>query len=109
MAIATDTQVQQYVNDRIRPHSEAIRNLYLKLKDDKAVIADVYSAVTQQSPTWSDTRTDGPPHLLTPSDVLAYNTFITAFIAMIEGVGDPTAAAAQYPVIQNACVQSPGS
>lgn len=63
---ATDVQVQNYSDSRVRPRAEEIRALYLACKDDKAAIDDVYTALTEQSPTWSDNRTDGPPHLLTP-------------------------------------------
>lgn len=96
--IATDAQVQKYVNERVRVRSEAIRNLYLACKDDKATIDDVFSAVSAATPTWSDNRTDGPPHLLVPNDVLSFNTFITNFIAFVEANG-------QYPVIQKSCVR----
>lgn len=99
MAIATDAQVQNFVNTRVRPRCELIRQLVLSLQDDKANISDVYSACAQQSPTWVDNRTDGPPHLLTTSDVLAYNTYITDLITALTGD-------AQYPVILNACVRS---
>ena len=105
---ATNAQVQQYVNERVRPRSEQIRNLYLSCKDDKATIDDVYANLTN-NPTWTDTRSDAPPHLLTPSDVLAWNTFLTQFIALVEGtfpdVATANSAAAQYPIIQNSCVR----
>lgn len=107
MAIATDAQVQNYVNQRVRVRAEQIRALYLACKDDKAAIDDIYAALTQATPTWTDDRPDGPPHLLTPSDVLAWNTFVSGFIALVEGgqAEDMTAAAAQYPVVLDACVR----
>lgn len=105
---ASNAQVQQYVNDRVRPRCEQIRNLYLSIKDDKAVIDDVYANVSATSTTWTDSRTDAPPHLLTPSDVLAYNTFLDAFISFVEGGTTTTMddGSAQWPVIQDACVRS---
>jgi len=105
---ASNAQVQQYVNERVRPRAEQIRALYLAIKDDKAVIDDVYANLVD-NPTWTDVRSDAPPHLLTPSDVLAYNTFIERMIAFIEGTltdGNKNEGAAQYPVIQDACIHS---
>lgn len=104
---ATDQQVQNFVDQRIRPRAEQIRALYLACKDDKAHIDDIYAALTQPTPTWTDNRTDGPPHLLTPSDVLAINTFLTGLIALVESgnSGDMTAAGAQYPVVLKATVR----
>ncbi len=106
---ATDQQVQNYVDQRVRPRCEQIRSLYLAVKDDKAHIDDVYAALTAGSPTWTDQRTDFPPHLLTPSDVLAWNSFITQVISLIEGtfvdVGTANSAAGQYPIILKATVR----
>lgn len=103
MANATDLQVQQYVNERVRTSAEQLRALYYALKDHKAVLDDVYAALTQEAPTWSDDRPDGPPHLLAPSDVLAWNTFVSNLLAAIEGD-------AQWPVVLKACVRAlPGA
>jgi hypothetical protein len=98
MAEATDAQVQQYVNERIRVRAEQCRALLNALLDDKAAIDDVYAACAAESPTWTDQRTDGPPHLLAPSDVLAYNAFITALIPNIRDAAD-------YPAVAKACVR----
>lgn len=95
MTNATDVQVQAFVNNRVRQHSQAIIALYVALQDDLACIGDIYAAVNQQTPTWVDNRTDGPPHLLTPSDVLAYNTFITDLVAAMSGDG-------QWPIVRKA-------
>ena len=100
MAAATDQQVQTYVDTRVRVRAEQIRALYLSCKDDKGLIDDVYTALTEPTPTWTDRRTDGPPHLLTPADVLAWNAFVTAWIALIEG-----AEAGDYAAVLKACVQ----
>lgn len=101
MALATDAQVQQFANERVRVRAEQIRALYLACKDDKAAIDDVYAALTQANPTWADERTDAPPHLLTGDDVLAWNAFITAFVALVEGSAD-------YPRVLAACVRPVG-
>ncbi len=95
---ATDQQVQQYVNERIRVRAEQCRALLNAMLDDKAAIDDVYAACAAQSPTWTDSRTDGPPHLLGPNDVLAYNSFITALIPNIRDAGD-------YASVARACVR----
>lgn len=98
---ATDQQVQQFVNERIRPHCELIRNLKILLDDDIASIDDVYANLTAQNPTWTDTRSDAPPNLLTPNDVLAINSLINA-------VRDEIRDNANYGICVQACVRSPG-
>ena len=99
MANATDQQVQAFVDQRVRPRCEQSRNLATLMLEDIAGIDDIYNALNQQSPTWSDNRTDGPPHLALPSDVLAFNTFLHDVSAFITGH-------AQYPVVQKLCVQN---
>lgn len=98
MAAATNAQVQAFVNDRIRPRCEQIRALYNAVLDDIATIGDVYSNLTS-SPTWTDNRTDGPPSLLAPSDILAVNTFLNNIKTAI-------ASDAQLPIVRKACVRS---
>lgn len=98
MPNATDAQVQRYVNDRIRVRAELLRSLVLAYDDDLASIDDVYSALTQLNPTWADSRADGPPHLLTGSDVLAINSFM-------HDIRDAIKNNAQYAVVLKACVQ----
>lgn len=101
MANATNQQVQQYVNERLRPRAEQLRALIAAMQDDKALIDDVYAACAAQSPTWTDNRTDGPPHLLAPADVLAYNSYITAAITNLKDAAD-------YPAVAKACVHAVG-
>lgn len=95
---ASNAQVQTFVNDRVRPWSERARALYLQAKDHKAAIDDVYANLTD-SPDWTDTHNGNPPHLLTPSDVLAWNAFVSAFIDFVEGD-------ANYAKVLQACVRS---
>ena len=95
---ATDAQVQQYVNERVRVRAEQVRTLLNALVDDKAAIDDVYANVSDSESTWTDQRTDAPPYLLTRNDVLAYNTFITALIPHIRDAAD-------YPAVLKACVR----
>jgi hypothetical protein len=109
MAIATDEQVQQYVNTRVRPRSEQIRALYNACKDDKAAGGDIYEALIQPNPTWEDEHDGNPPHYLTPNDVLAWNTFISGLITFVEGkfptVEDANYPSGQYPIVEDACVR----
>lgn len=108
--MATDQQVQTFVNERIRPMAELFRALVLRAADDKSAIADVYEAcLPQNNPTWEDSRTDGPPHLLTPNDVLVYNSVITLLAKFVDGSGtsdDVDEFAAVWPIFQQACVRS---
>jgi hypothetical protein len=99
---ATDQQVQQFSDQRIRPHCELIRNIAVLFDDDIASIDDIYNALNVGSPTWTDGRTDGPPHLLSPSDVLAINTFL-------HDIRDAIKNHAQYPIVLKACVRPVGA
>lgn len=111
MPIATDQQVQQYVDQRLRVRAEECRALVNSLRDDKAAIDDVYSACTQQNPTWDDSRADGPPKLLTVQDVLAYNAVITLLLKCIDGTAtlqDVSDLNANWPAFQAACVRPVG-
>jgi hypothetical protein len=94
---ATNEQVQQFVNEVIRPICEDIRNLRAKMSDARARIDDVYANLSS-SPTWTDTRPDAPAHLMTPSDVLGVNAFMADTLAAIDAHG-------QYPVVVDACVR----
>ncbi len=100
MPAATDAQVQGYVDSRIRPMAYAARALKIALDDHIAAIDDVYAALAAQNPTWEDDRPDAPPHFLTPSDVLAINTFMN-------NIRDAIRDNAQYAVVLKACVQPP--
>ncbi len=108
MAIATDQQVQRFADDRVRARCRQIRSLYLACKSDKQAFDDIYAALTQQNPTWTDSNTFSPPHLLTGNDVLAWNTFITGIIALMEhGLSsDMTAAQDQVSKVLAACIDA---
>lgn len=111
MAIATDAQVQTFVDQRLRPRCEAWRNLLAAIQDDQNAIGDVYAAVTQPTPTWSDNRTDGPPHLLTPSDVAALNTCEAILVKVNSGTATTTDVQnffGQLPILLKACVRPVG-
>lgn len=109
MANASDGQVQQYVNEHVRPRCEQLRDLGTLINYDKSLIDDIYAALTQATPTWADNRTDFPPHLLNKDDVLAWNSFITGFQKFRDGtfanVTEANSFAAQWSIILKACVR----
>lgn len=84
---ATDAQVQQYANERIRVRAEQFRALINSCRDDLAAITDVYARANGGDP-WADARTDGPPKLLESTDVLVFNAFITQFLNCIDNTPD---------------------
>lgn len=98
---ASDQQIQQFVNERVRPHAEQTRALVINFDDDISAVDDVYTALSDK-PTWSDSRQDGPPHLLNAQDILAINAFwqdVRTFIKQHPG----------YPIVLKACVRTVGS
>jgi hypothetical protein len=97
---ATNTQVQHWSDERTRVRAEQIRALFNALTDDLAAIEDVYQNLTD-SPDWADTRTDGPPNLLGPNDLLAIHGFIFDIKAAMAGH-------ASLPVVMQACVRPVG-
>ena len=111
---ATDQQVQNYCDQRIRVRAEQARALVLSVRDDKAAIDDAYARAASNS-AWADARTDGPPHLLqcgnsvSPDDILNYNAFISALVAILDGTGNDANNAATvrstWAVFQRACVR----
>lgn len=111
MPVATEQQVQQYVNERLRVRAEQARAFVNALRDDKAAIDDVYAHCVQPSPTWDDDRPDGPPRLLTVQDVLVFNSVITLLLKCIDGTAtlqDVDDLNANWPVFQSACVRPVG-
>lgn len=117
MAEATNAQMQQFANERVRRRAEQFRALRAACLDDIAAIDDIYARAVGAD-RWNDSRTDGPPHLLqsgnsaNPDDMLNFNSFIQAFEKFMAGtfanVGEANAAAAQWAVLQDACVQPIG-
>lgn len=97
MTIATDAQVQAFVDSRLRPRCEALRNLIAQMNDDIAAIGDVYSNLTQQSPTWTDPRTD-VPNQLTAANVLSINSALHVCVNAVTGDSS-------WPVVESACVR----
>lgn len=118
MPEATDLQMQNYMNQRVRVHAESFRSIYLAVKDDKAAMQDEYDRAIGTN-RWNDANDGGPPHLLqsgnsaSPDDLLNFNQFITAFITIIDGTGESDAVKAGYvndmrnawAVFQRACAR----
>lgn len=116
MPEATDQQMQQYCDQRIRVRAEQSRSLVNALRDDKLAIEDPYSRAVGTG-NWDDNRTDGPPRLLDETAITTYNAIISNLIAVIDGTlvqpGDDLAAveaklnqiSANWPVFQAACVR----
>ena len=123
MAEATNIQMQQFANERVRPFAEQFRAVLIAARDHKSALDDIYARATANPPTqgqWLDARTDGPPHLLksgysaedvpsNPDDMLQFNGFCSALIDIIDGVGtDANNAAtlrANWAVLVDACVR----
>lgn len=120
MPIATDAQMQQFANERIRTFAESFRAVLIAARDHKSAIDDVFARAVQNPGTrWNDNRTDGPPHLLQsgfdnttaadPDDMLNFNACVSALIDIIDGVGtDATNAAmlrSTWAVLVDACVR----
>jgi hypothetical protein len=118
MAEANDVQMQQYADERIRRRAESFRNLRASCADDRGAIDDIYARAVGND-RWEDGREDGPPHLLqsgnaaNPDDMKNYNTFAALFEKFMSGtfatVEEANGAAANWAVLQDACVRPLGS
>ena len=109
MAAATNLQVQNYSDQKVRPLCEQFVQFVSNLQLALAQMTDI-NANLMSSPTWTDTRTDGPPHLAQPSDLLTIAAAAAAFGRVLSGVGtaaDSVAIATAMPVIQSLCVNGP--
>ncbi len=117
MAEANDAQMQQYANERVRTYAEKRRDIFILAADHRNAIDDVYARAVG-SDRWEDSRTDGPPHLLqsgngaSPDDMLNFNSalaleekFRTGTFATVE---EANGFAANWAVLQDACVRVPG-
>lgn len=102
MADATNIQIQNWCNSRLRPHAALARSLVLAFLDDIASIAQVYAALT-------DTQNPNPPFVdsatttvysLQASDILAFNAFMNDISTAMKNH-------ASYPIVLAACVNPP--
>lgn len=110
---ATNAQVQNWSDQRVRPFCEELRKLLLMAEDMNASIGEVYENLTN-SPTWTDGRQDAPPDLLAPSDLLAINTICVRLAQVLRGQGLADDAAkgdavddisGQLSIVLKACVR----
>lgn len=92
---ATDQQMQQFANERIRVRAEQFRSLINSCRDDKAAMDAVYDRAANGA-AWTDGRNDGPPKLLVSQDILVFNAFISEFLSVIDGEGNDDAAKAGH-------------
>ena len=103
---ATNEQIQTYAT-RFRRRAEQIRALLIAMEDDKLGFDDVYQTLVEAKHDWSDQRTDGPPHLATPEDLLAFNTVETFLIEFFRGnlsTANIKEVFNQMPVVRRLCV-----
>lgn len=104
MAVADNNQIQHCSDEQVRPLSQAARALVLGLDHFRNAGDDIYHGLDGDNggvgATWTDNRTDGPPHLLVPTDILAFNSFAEDVRAYIKNHG-------QYPIILKACSHAP--
>lgn len=98
MAIATDQQVQQMADARFRVLAERVRDLQEDIDDFIAVLGDVYENLTQETPTFEDSRTDVPVQA-TPANLLATN-------ALIQDVNTAIKNNANYGTARSLCVRA---
>lgn len=101
MAAATNTQVQRWSDERTRVRAEQARTLVHALEGDTGDVFESVFLNLNGSPDWEDDRTDGPPNLMTPGDLLAVNSFCADVLAYIKAHGS-------YPNILKACVRPVG-
>lgn len=107
MAQATDQQMQQFADQRIRVRAEQGRTLIAAMRDDKASLDSVYDRAANGA-AWNDARLDGPPKLLGSQDALVYNSIATLLLKCIDGTAtsqDITDLSANWVVFQSACVR----
>src|SRR5262245_36521925 len=112
MAMATDRQMQDFFDLRIRVRAEAFRDVQLGVNDDLANIGDIYARAIS-STQFADGRLDGPPHLAAagdaanPNDVTEYNAFATLFQKFLAGtftsLAEANSAPAKYGTFQRMC------
>lgn len=99
MPITEEQQCQQWSDEVTRPLCEATRSLLAAYDDWHNRFGDLY-AYLNGTPTWEDNRTDGPPHAVLASDLLAINTFVENMRTAISGD-------AQLPIVLKVCARTP--
>ncbi len=93
----SNLQIQQFSDEQVRTFCESVKASYDKAKHARDTIDDIYQHLAGD-PSWSDARTDGPPHMASGNDILAMNTFMADFISFAEGN-------AQWPIVKKLTVR----
>jgi len=106
---ATNEQVQQFVNDRVRAWCEKARALLLLADDHRAAMDDVYVNLSG-SPDWIDAHDGHPPHLRLPPTCWRSNTAMERYRS--SATARPWRRtwadfAAQWPIVLKLCVHAP--
>lgn len=102
----SDTQIQNSFDQDVRPACNSFVALMQKAAQFSASNGDLYAAISGSS--WTDQRSDGPPHLAAKTDWYAFNTFVVAFQALIAGTATAQQIsdfAAQWPIIKQLCTR----
>lgn len=79
---ATNQQVQDFIDSRVRQSCSDILLWILRRQNDAANLDDVYANLSS-SPTWTDARTAGVAHSAVPQDFFAWNTFIQGLLKVV--------------------------
>ena len=96
----SNQQIQTYVDNRVRPSATDIVTWVLRRQSDMANISDIYANLTN-SPTWADENKANAIHTAQPSDVLAWNTFVSQLLDIITGSAtDANATLAKVQALQ---------
>jgi len=105
MPEATDQQMQEFADARIRPFAEQFGLLLINARQHKAAIDDEYARAVGSN-RWDDNR-ETPPHKLqagdsaNPDDFTNFNSLITALLTVVDGT-DTGADAANAATIRSA-------
>jgi len=104
---ATNAQVQSSMDQDVRPICNELIKLTNRVAMFTAGAADIYSYLSGEN-SYADNRTDGPPHLATNSDWLAFNALAVVWPKIVAGTattGDVATFAAQWPIVQKLCTR----
>lgn len=103
----TNTQIQTFLDQRVRTSSAAIVLWVLQRQSDVANIDEIYANLAG-SPDWVDSNGSASVHSAAPSDVLAWNTFVSKLVSIITGaatnaattLADVQSLQGQWPIIK---------
>ena len=107
MAEATLQQIQNESDQAVRPACQQWIVLLQKVEQALTMSGDIVTALNDPACTWADSRGDGPPHLLTKTDLLAIYAGTNSLKNIVSGVGtlqDCANVAAGMGSVESACV-----